>query len=73
MEENEEEAAGADDMAGAWCLLSQWKEMLNFKCSFVKVKDVVFSPKFRPWIRTSVISPTALSDKPSHRVASRTL
>lgn len=48
LEENEEEAAGADDIAGARCLLSQWKEMLNFKCSFVKVKDVVFHLNLDP-------------------------
>lgn len=66
LKENEEEAAGAGDTTVDCCLLSQWKETLDFKYSFVKIKDVTFhlDSIHRPWARTSVISPTALSDKP---------
>lgn len=60
LKENEEEAAGAGDTTVDCRLLSQWKETLDFKYSFVKIKDVIH----KPWARTSVISPTALSDKP---------
>lgn len=59
---NEEEAAGAGDTTVDCRLLSQWKEMLDFTYSFVKIKDVIFhlNSIHRPWVRTSVISPTAL-------------
>lgn len=66
LKENEEEAAGAGDTTVDCRLLSQWKETLDFKYSFVKIEDVIFhlDSSHRPWARTSVISPTARSDKP---------
>lgn len=59
---NEQEAAGVGDTTVDCRLLSQWKEMLDFKYSFVKIKDVIFhlNSIHRPRVRTSVISPTAL-------------